>query len=481
MSRRAFVKSAGILTSGNIAAQVMGFARNAIVARFLPVEDFGVAATFVITISMLDMLTDLGTERLLIQSKEGDDERFQRSLQFVHFLIGLFKGAVIFLAAGALAGLFNAPEAGWAFQWLALIPVIRALGHLDKNRVQRQMRFGPQTGIDVASQGAALALAFPIAGALRDYTAVLWLSMGQVVVAVVLSHLIAKRVYRWAIEPEHLRQALRFGWPLLINGALLAAIMLGDRFLIAAQYTKEQLAFYSAAAMLVMVPTGIVANISRSLFLPPMSRAQDDPREFARRASIAIEGLGFISACAIVGFSMMGALVASLVYGAPYAVAGPFVAILGAAQALRMLRIAPNIAAMARGDTQNPMWSNVARAAILPLAVVFAMQQRNPLWIAFVSLGGELIAIVCATILLQTRQRAGLGAALRVLALSVLATGYALIAHRLVPEDAGALVLIGATTAGLAFIAIVSIGLLPDTRREAFSRAPTPGAGTLVA
>lgn len=467
MSRRRFIASAGVLTTGNIASQVMGFARNAIVARFLPIDDFGVAATFVITLSLLDMLTDLGAERFLIQSKDGDEERFQRSLQLTHFVIGLFKAAVIFLSAGVLAGVFNAPEAGWAFQCLAAVPLVRGLAHLDKNRVQRQMRFGPQTGVDVASQGIALALAFPLAWWLRDYSAVLWLSLTQVAMSVVLSHLIASRPYRWALEPAYLRQALRFGWPLLINGALLAAIMLGDRFLIASEYTKEELAFYSAAAMLVMVPTGIVANVARSLFLPPMSRAQDDPAQFARRATVAIEGLGLIAACAIVGFSLMGAAVAAVVYGGPYAAAGGFVSVLGAAQAIRMLRIAPNIAAMARGDTQNPMWSNVARAAVLPAAVVFALQQRDPMWIAFVALGGELVAIAFATVLLHVRQRAGLAAALRVLGLSLLAALVSIGAHRLSPGDAGLARSIGMTALALVVVVAASFALLSGLRREA--------------
>jgi O-antigen/teichoic acid export membrane protein len=75
------IKSGLILTFFNGLAAILGLVRNIMIARLLSVDDFGIASTFAMTMAFVDMSANIGIDRLVVQSKEGQSERFQATLQ----------------------------------------------------------------------------------------------------------------------------------------------------------------------------------------------------------------------------------------------------------------------------------------------------------------------------------------------------------------------------------------------------------------
>lgn len=82
MSNREKMVRGGIqLLGGHAAVQFLSLARNFCIARLVSPEDFGVAATFALTLSMLEAIGDLSFNKLLIQDPEGEDPTLQAVLQ----------------------------------------------------------------------------------------------------------------------------------------------------------------------------------------------------------------------------------------------------------------------------------------------------------------------------------------------------------------------------------------------------------------
>jgi O-antigen/teichoic acid export membrane protein len=185
---------------------------------------------------------------------------------------------------------------------------------------------------------------------------------------------------------------LRFGWPLFLNGFLMFAYLQGDQLLIAASYSMSDLAAYAAAAALAMVPTVFVGRILSSVLLPILAAVQNEPVRFCWRYRQSVSISALLAASVGVGMALGGECAMRLVYGAKYAGSGALLAWLSAANALRTLRLAPALAAIAKGDSKNQLLSNAARTiAILPAAVLALAEQ--PIWtIACSGLLGELIA-----------------------------------------------------------------------------------------
>lgn len=438
--RKQIMRGSAVLFSGQMAGQAFAFVRNIVVARLISPDDFGIAATFAITLSLLEMASDLAADRLLVQAENGDEPRMQGTAQLMLVGRGLISAVVIFLIAQPLAMLFDVPRATWAFQCLAIVPILRGFRHLDLKRMQRTMRFGPSVKVEAVSQAFALMLAWPLALWLRDYSAVLWVTLAQVAISTIASHLVAERRYEWNWERAHAVRMLGFGWPLLVNGLLMYGIFQGDRLIVGAGYSMVDLGIYTAAFTLTMVPTVLLARVNGSLVLPVFAEVQHDRKEFEYRYRCATELLSLNAGAFAVSFILIGGPLLVLLYGSQYAAAVPIVSWLGAMQALRLVRSAPSQAAMALGETKNTMIANVARTfALLPM--LWVAYRGLPLsWIAACGVGGEVAAMATAVLLLRWRHGVPVASTLRPISLSIIITVIAGIAVYVGVESHGVIV-----------------------------------------
>ena len=104
-------RSALLILSGNAAASLLLLARNLIVARLIPVADYGVASTFAVAMAVVEMMSALGLQQQIVQAKEGEDPRFQAALQGFQLLRGVISGVALFAIAGPMADFLGIPEA----------------------------------------------------------------------------------------------------------------------------------------------------------------------------------------------------------------------------------------------------------------------------------------------------------------------------------------------------------------------------------
>lgn len=410
-TQQTVVKGGLKLGFGQVVAQVCSFARSIILARLISPANFGIAATFAMTFSLLEMLSNLSADKLLIQAKEGNEPELQSSAQLLNVIRGSVNAAIIFALATPIARLFGVPQAAWAFKCLALVPFLRGFAHLDFNRLQRDIRFGPSVTIDIATNVLATLAAFPLGWWLRDYSAMLWLLVLQAVGFTIGSHLVAERRYRLSWHPEYVKKMAEFGWPLLINGLLMFGIFEGDRLIVGAShrlfarsiYTLTDLGVYSVAFSLTMAPTMFVANICNPLFLPLLSQVQGAIAQFNRRYAACSEMIALFAAGISIPFIIAGGKVVVLIYGVKYEAASTVIGWLAAMWALRMVRTAPTLAAMALGDTSNAMISNVLRSSAVAGMLVAAALGKPLYWISICGLLGEILATGVSILRLRMR------------------------------------------------------------------------------
>jgi O-antigen/teichoic acid export membrane protein len=425
--RRQFFRGTAAVALGQGLAQGLSFARNVILAWFLSRADFGVAATFAITLSLLDMLSDLSADVLLVQAPDGDSPRLQATAQFLQAVRCAAQAALILLLSQPVASLFKVPSAAWAFRCLALAPLVRGFIHLDNRRVRRDMRYVPGVLVEVGGQLIPTLAAWPLAAAFHDYRAAVWLMLVQVVSATVVSHLVAERAYRWAWDRALAARIMRFSWPLLVNGLLLFAIMQGDRVLVGAfpAYTPADLGVYSVAFLLVATPTITLTRVVSVMLLPLLSRAQDEPARFLRRYELCTQTVSLVALVVMIPFIVAGGELVTLIYGPKYAGAGAFIGWFAAMQGVRLLRVAPTLAAMSKADTVNSMVTNLVRVTMLIPAIVAAALGEPLAWIAAAGFVGEVLAFAAAVRRLVRRQGVPVGLCLRPVAVVGVGAGAA--------------------------------------------------------
>lgn len=454
------LRIAASFAAGRVLVALIQFLRNVLLARLIPVEDYGIASTFVVTVSLIQMLGDLALDRLVVQNRHGGAPWFVAAVQSLALLRGALLAGLLLAGAPYVAALFGQAEIVWAYQVMALVPLLHALLHLDTVRQQREMRFGATVRSDLAGAGLSIAALWPLAAMLGDFRTILGLIFIEYAGRAVASHLLAERPFRVGWDRKTVRTALGFGAPLIAGGMLAFLTLQGDRIIVANRFTPYDLGLFSAALTLAMTPSLLLARVTHPLFLPTLSRHQETPERFAPAAMTTLEAMALLAAALMAGFALLGPPVFRIAFGEAYATGGPFVVLLGIAFALRLARAGPATIAVARGHTMQLMLANLLRVLAVPAGLLVVAAGGDIEALVLVGIGAEAAALALALLLVRRLgNRPDLG---RALVLYGLLGGLAfacVLRTVLVPGSSAALVADGAAVLSAAGIALLCRGL----------------------
>jgi O-antigen/teichoic acid export membrane protein len=396
-------RTALYVSVSQITCEILGLLRNIILARLLGPSEMGVFATLAITLSLLDMVSDLGPDRLLVQAEDGDREEFQATAQTLLLIRGALCGTLLVCLAIPVAGLFGNPSLAWMIAALGAIAGIRGWLHLDCKRAQRHREFRGSIIVELASAGLTTAAVVVFAKHVHNASAFVWISLLQVIVLVIASHLVATRRYRLAYQPEIAGRLFRFGWPLAGNSLIMFGALQGDRLVVLASATAADLGRYAVAFQLTMVPTLLISRIMSTIWLPELARDQSDPERFSNRVNQLSSMLGLISLGFTLAVMWTGNFALGLLYGNAFQVTPSLIGWLATMQGLRILRTVPSLTAMARADSLNPLASNVFRLTGIVAAAAVGLSGWGLEAIAAAGCGGEVVALIGSIYLLQFR------------------------------------------------------------------------------
>ncbi len=366
------------LLSGFGAAQACAFARNAILGHALSKGDFGVAAMLTLMLQVVETLSDLGSDRLIVQAVDGGRRRFVAAAHFVLVARGLLLGAILLAVGPAVARFFGAPHAAVAFQLMAFAPLIKGFSHLDFRRAQRRFDNRPFMALEALPQMAALALTFPALALAPDFLTVAWLAIAQAIAAVILSHFIARRAYLLIFDLDLLKRHLAFGWPILASALPLIAVYHGDRMIIGRLQGLEAVAGFTAAFMVTMAPGVIAAKVCHALMLPMFSSAQRKGRGFDRSFFEMTELAVVAAALYLAAFVIAGERLLPIVFGSNYSDLGAVTAWLAAMWSLRIVQAVAGMALMSTGATKPFLVAGIIRAHALPCVLLCGVSRSKP-------------------------------------------------------------------------------------------------------
>jgi O-antigen/teichoic acid export membrane protein len=381
-----------MLFAGYAVAQSCSFLRNAMLGHWLSKGDFGIAATITISLQLIEILTDLAADRLIIQADDADEARIMGTAHSLNVLRGLLIGIALWLAAPFIAGFFHVAEAVWAFQAMALAPLIKSFVHLDCKRQQRRLDNRANVALEVAPQALALALTPIVVKLYPGYQGVVWLTVAAAVVTVVVSHIYATRPWRAGLDGEMLKRIFLFGWPIWLSAFPLMAVFQGDRAIVGHYLGIETLAAYTAAFSVTMVPALVASKVGFSLVLPLLSQVKDDPRSFRQRVALLSEATALLAAGYAVAFIIAGDHLLEIAFGKAYKGLGSLVSALAVMWAVRMLQAVPGTALMAVGQTQPYLTAGIIRASAIGLALAIALNGGDVVWIATTGTVGEILS-----------------------------------------------------------------------------------------
>ena len=398
------LKSIAVLAGGRTSVSALNFVRNILLARLVSVEDYGIASTFIIAIAFIELIADLGLERMVVQDRSGESRKFVGTIQTIMVARGFLLAALMFVIAEPVAQVFHQPELTWAYQLFGLAPLLHSLINLDVLRMQRRMSFGPQIKAELAGAIVSLAALWPLAAWLGDYKVMLIALLLDHLLRCLTTQFIAERQFTLAWDKAVFLRALRFGVPLLLSGMLAFAAMQGDRIIVGNQFTARDLGLFSAAATLAMTPCLIAAKIAQTFFLPLLARVQDDQAKFDAQAALTLQALLCMGGLAGLAFSIAGPFVFLLAFGEKMLDGAIYVIPIGIAFSILLVRSGSMLpVALARGFTQNPLLGNLVRLVSLPLGWFVVTKGGGILDLVLVTIGAEIASLTLTGALLQVK------------------------------------------------------------------------------
>lgn len=368
------------------------FLRNLLLARLIGADEMGLAVALALAIRLFEMAGEFGLDRLLMHVEEAALSPMRRTVHLLQLLKGALLSAVAMLLAVPVCRALNPGLDPALFAVAALALAIRGASHCEFRERQRRGDYLPGLVVEGGSALAAALLTAPLAWALRDYTALVWVLLLHAGAYCALSHLVASSGYRPGFDRSLCSRCLRYGAPIALNGALMFLALQGDRLVVALHFPAAQLAGFALAAQLTLLPALIGTRYVLATELPRFVRLSQEAG-IGSHCLALLHRVGFASLAGVAVLGMGGNALVGLLYGEVYRVDPLVFWLLAAGAGIRLVRAVPSTAFMALERTHVLLLSNLPRLVTLPVAFWSAASGGGLAAIVTIAVIGEALSL----------------------------------------------------------------------------------------
>ena len=275
---------------GYAVSQAVRLGGNLVMTRLLAPEMFGVMAIAVALMVILTMLSDIGLNQNIVQSRRGEDPAFLDTAWVVQivrgFLLWLIVLALSVVLHGANVHGMVPSQSAYAYPGLPIVIAISSLSLIINSFQSTSIATAYRTldqrrlvQIELASQITGLIAMIAVGLATRS----IWALVAGVIAAAsartVLSHTwMDGHGNRWRLEPTALREVFGFGKWIFVSSAVGVIAAQGDRLLLGGFVDARMLGLYAIAILVIGVVEAGLYRLFVTISLPALSEvARNDP------------------------------------------------------------------------------------------------------------------------------------------------------------------------------------------------------------
>jgi O-antigen/teichoic acid export membrane protein len=355
------------------ASQAIRLASNLILTRLLFPEAFGLMALVSVAMVALGSFSDVGIGPAIAHSKRGDDPAFLHAV----FTLQVSRGMALWLGACVLAWpvatFYGEPMLALLLPVAGFASVITGFNSVAVETAHRHLLLGRVTLIDLASQLLGTIAMVVLAFATRSIWA---LVLGGVIASVAkfaLSHLcLPGPPNRFGWEPEARRELVRFGRWIFLSTVCGFMLSQGDKVILGKFLSLDLLGVYNIGYFLASFPL-LLGNALTGRMVIPLYREQPPAAsrenfDRLRRMRCALTG-SVVALLVVMAFA--GVPLVRFLYDPRFALAGPIVVLIAAAQIPQVIGLTYDYAALAAGDSRRFFFLMAPRAVAQTAFLLF--------------------------------------------------------------------------------------------------------------
>lgn len=357
------VSSAVYLGATQAARMVLTILSTIVIARLLLPADYGLIAMVSPVVNLVLIFQELGLSAATIQKQRISTEQ-SNALFWINLITSATIALLLVALAPVVAWFYGDVRAGYVTAASALTVLVSGFAMQHSALLNREMRFGAISAIEVVNALVTFLVAAAAAWWLRSYWALFLGTFAGAAVQTLLMWRINPWRPSWRPGLGHAGGFARFGGHVTGFNLLNYLVRNIDAVLIARFAGAGALGLYDRSYKLMMMPIqNLNAPVAR-LLMPMLSRLQDDPARYRAAYLLAIWAvmLAIVPPIAI-GTAHSTALMVMLL-GDPWAAAGPIFFWLGLTGLIQPIPNLTGVLFMSRGETALMLRWGVLSAVI---------------------------------------------------------------------------------------------------------------------
>ena len=357
---------------------VIPFFRVLLLSRFLDLREIGFCSALLATSGLLEQMTELGLYRFVMTTPREERMEALACVQAMSLLRGLMVGAIAVLIGPIVAGIFSLGADWRSFSFLGAVIFAKSFENFAPRVAERDFYFGAQLKVGLVANGLSFLILVVMLLVVHDHRALLASLFAWTTSYAIASHYYSDTPYRISFRSPLMTKALRFGFPLTINGAAMALAGQADRFVVGSLLGLKLLGVYSIVSSAVVLPTNmmarIMAGVNTALYYKAMNSEMDKGRIIAASSSFS----AIVAAAYATCVALLLNLAVNLVFGARFHVSDGAVVILSLFAYVRIARAEPfNSMLLLEGRTRRLALVNLAVAAGLLVSFILVFNFRS--------------------------------------------------------------------------------------------------------
>jgi O-antigen/teichoic acid export membrane protein len=247
-----------------------GFARTLVLARLLSPQDFGAMGTALVVLAAIEAFTGTGFETALLQ-RRGDVDGLYDSAFTIQLMRGVALAALLWMVAPSAAAFFHGPVLEPVLRAIGVVLILRGLANPAKLRLFRELRYDTLFWWSLPEIAVGLGSAVVLGIVLRNVWALVIPIIASQAVATVVSHILAQRRPRLALDRAGIREVAHYSKWVFATQAVTFLSLQGDNGFVAKALGIGSLGFYQVAFRIAELPVTGFTEVVSQVALPSLS------------------------------------------------------------------------------------------------------------------------------------------------------------------------------------------------------------------
>jgi len=342
-----------LIGSSNALKVLLAMVRTVVVARFLAPKDLGLMGIVLLTLAVLESLSQTGFAAALIQQKKRVDD-YLDTAWVVSVARGVSLYGLLFLLAPLVASFFSAPGLTLLLRIVGLAYIFEGLTNIGVVTFRKELEFEKEFLYQQIETLTDIVLTVGLAIILQSVWALVFGYLGGKGVKCLASYLIHPYRPGLGFDSKKARELFRFGKYLLGSSIIILLVTQGDDAVVGKLLGTTALGFYVIAYKISNMPATSITHVFSQVAFPAYSKLQDDPEQLRNAYLKTLKYIAFVSLPTCGGLILLAPELVSFFLGQKWMQIVP---------AMRVLCVFGLIRAL--GGTTGPLFQGIGRPDII--------------------------------------------------------------------------------------------------------------------